>query len=116
MQVGMSRADWHHLYGTKRWKALRLYQLGIEPLCRLCRQREIVRAATVADHVIPHKGDEELFFDRNNLQSLCGDCHTITKARQEHRGYMQGCDARGVPLDPQHPWNAYKARDEGGGR
>lgn len=104
----MGKADWHHLYDTKRWKRLRLQQLQREPLCRMCKQRSRLTPATVADHITPHKGDEQLFFDENNLQSLCDDDHTITKARQEHRGYLQGCDAQGVPLDPRHPWNAVR--------
>lgn len=83
---------------------MRLAQLQREPLCCMCKQRDQVKAATVADHVIPHKGDERLFFDENNLQSLCDDDHTITKARQEHRGHLQGCDASGLPLDPNHAW------------
>lgn len=101
----MARSDWHHLYDTKRWKALRLYQLGMEPLCRLCKQVDRITAATVADHVIPHKGDVDLFFDGDNLQSLCKTCHDVTKSRQEHRGYVGGCDASGMPLDDKHHWH-----------
>lgn len=108
----MAKADWHHLYDTARWKRLRLQQLSQEPCCRLCKARSVVRAATVADHIVPHKGDQQLFFDPSNLQSLCDECHTVSKARQEHRGYLQGCDAQGVPLDPGHPWRAPK-RDGG---
>jgi len=100
----VSKADWHHLYDTARWKQMRRAQLQREPLCRMCKQRGVVRAATVADHEVPHKGDERLFFDAENLQSLCDDDHTVTKARQEHRGYLQGCDAAGMPLDPKHRW------------
>lgn len=94
----MGKADWHHLYDTKRWKALRLYQLGIEPLCRLCRRVDKITQATVADHVTPHKGDITLFFDAANLQSLCSCCHDVGKQRQERRGFAQGCDASGVPM------------------
>jgi len=31
--------------------------------------------ATVADHIIPHTGDSNLFWDVDNLQSLCDRCH-----------------------------------------
>lgn len=75
----MAKADWHHLYDTKRWKALRLYRLGIEPLCRFCKRAEKLTPACIADHVIPHRGDEELFFDLENTQSLCKPCHDGTK-------------------------------------
>jgi len=39
--------------------------------------------ATVVDHIIPHRGDEALFNDRNNLQSLCAPCHNRRKQRLE---------------------------------
>lgn len=94
----MARSDWHYLYDTKRWKALRLYHLGTEPLCRLCKQAERLVPAVVVDHIEPHKGDVNLFFDDTNLQSLCKTCHDVSKQRQEHRGFMQGCDASGIPF------------------
>lgn len=102
----MGKADWHHLYLTARWKALRASQLKREPLCRFCGQLGRVTAATIADHVKPHKGDLVLFFDPQNLQSLCKTCHDSTKAIQEHRGILVGCDVNGKPLDPNHHWNA----------
>lgn len=101
----MGKADWHHLYDTKRWKALRLLQLGREPLCRLCKEADRLCPATVADHITPHKGDVTLFFDATNLQSLCKPCHDGTKQRAEHRGHTQGCDAAGMPLDARHHWS-----------
>lgn len=62
---------------------MRELQLRTEPLCRFCLQREIVEAANVVDHIKPHKGDEALFFDPSNLQSLCAPCHDSTKQRIE---------------------------------
>ena len=102
----MAKSDWHHLYDTKRWKALRLYRLGIEPLCRYCKQADKLTPACVVDHVKPHKGDVDLFFDLDNTQALCKPCHDSTKQKQEHNGYAQGCDAHGLPLDAHHHWNA----------
>jgi 5-methylcytosine-specific restriction protein A len=100
----MPKADWHHLYDTKRWKARRLFQLGEHPLCAMCMQAGKIAAATVADHIVPHKGNEELFYE-GELQSLCVTCHNAGKQRQEHRGLAQGCDASGNPLDSSHHWN-----------
>ncbi|WP_456297628.1 HNH endonuclease signature motif containing protein [Kineothrix alysoides] len=31
--------------------------------------------ATVVDHVIPHRGDPILFWDKRNWQPLCKTCH-----------------------------------------
>ena len=36
--------------------------------------RKYVRA-TVVDHIIPHRGDQKLFWDQNNWQALCKSCH-----------------------------------------
>jgi 5-methylcytosine-specific restriction protein A len=76
---GVSEA-WHHMYSTPEWRRLRLAQLAEEPLCRECRPAVVV--ATEADHVIPHKGDRALFFDPENLQSLCKPCHSEKTMRE----------------------------------
>lgn len=59
----------------------------------MCADRGVVTAATVVDHVIPHRGDKDLFFASNNLQSLCEHCHNSHKQRQEKSGVLAGCDA-----------------------
>lgn len=76
-------ASWQRLYKLARWRRLREAQLSHEPLCRYCLRQEIVEAATVCDHVDPHKGDEDKFFDPDNLQSLCAPCHDRVKQREE---------------------------------
>lgn len=94
----------HHLYNTKVWRDLRAAQLRNEPLCRDHADRGRVVEARVVDHVVPHKGDEELFFDPTNLQSLCKPCHDGHKQRLERGGVVTGCGADGIPLDPAHHW------------
>src|SRR5678809_56739 len=101
----MTKADWHHLYDTRRWKALRLYQLGTEPLCRYCKEAGRITPACFVDHIIPHKGDVDLFFDASNLMSLCKPCHDSVKQKLERTGIEKGCDDRGLPLDAKHHWN-----------
>ena len=59
----------------------------------------------VVDHIIPHKGDTKLFWDRNNLQTMTKKCHDSAKARYEQSGYWVGCDHTGTPVDPDHHWN-----------
>ena len=68
-------AAWHGLYNTDRWRDLRLEQLLREPFCRECAKAGRRTRATVADHVIPHRGDTVIFHDPANLQSLCERCH-----------------------------------------
>ena len=97
---------WRYLYNRKQWKALRLHQLSIQPLCKFCQQQGKVTAAEVVDHIEPHKGNRELFFAPNNLQSLCKLCHDSAKQRAESRGVKEiGADTMGVPLDPTHHWH-----------
>jgi len=37
----------------------------------------------VVDHIVPHRGDQELFRDPANWQALCKLCHDIDKQRSE---------------------------------
>jgi 5-methylcytosine-specific restriction enzyme A len=84
----------------------RVAHLSEHPLCTMCRLVGHVCAANVVDHIRPHRGDEERFFDRSNWQSLCAACHDIRKQRAEARGYTDTLDGDGWPVDPMHPANA----------
>ncbi|HOO52277.1 MAG TPA: HNH endonuclease signature motif containing protein, partial [Alphaproteobacteria bacterium] len=44
-------------------------------LCVECERKGHVIPATVVDHIIPHRGDETLFWDESNWQALCKKCH-----------------------------------------
>lgn len=52
-------------------------------LCRMCLAKGLYTPATVVDHIIPHRGDQKLFWDRSNWQPLCATCHSSTKQAQE---------------------------------
>jgi 5-methylcytosine-specific restriction protein A len=54
------------LYRTARWRRERIEHLQREPNCRVCGA-----SANVVDHVVPHRGDPVVFWDRSNWQSLC---------------------------------------------
>lgn len=41
------------------------------------------RIANVVDHVIPHKGEKRLFWDRKNWQPMNSHCHNSKKQREE---------------------------------
>jgi 5-methylcytosine-specific restriction protein A len=53
------------------------------PLCVICAAKGYVKMANVVDHIIPHKGDKALFYDFDNLQSLCTRCHNRKTARED---------------------------------
>lgn len=63
-----------------RWQKERADYLRLYPLCRECERSGFVKAATVVDHIEPHRGDQALFWDRTNWQPLCGPCHTAKTA------------------------------------
>ena len=51
-------------------------------------------ASTTVDHIIPHKGDRKLFWDKTNWQALCKPCHDAKTARE---------DGRWAPVDDSRP-------------
>ena len=61
--------------------------------------------ANVVDHIKKHGGNERLFFDSTNLQSLCKQCHDSTKQQIEKSGTYNGFDVNGWPLDHAHYFN-----------
>lgn len=37
----------------------------------------------MVDHIIPHKGDQSLFWDQMNWESLCARCHGLKTATED---------------------------------
>jgi 5-methylcytosine-specific restriction protein A len=98
-----SKSSWHYLYGA-RWQKQRIAFLHRNPLCAYCLQLDKITSANVVDHKVPHKGDKILFWDVDNWQSLCKECHDNAKALEESKGFAPGCGQDGMPVDPKHPW------------
>lgn len=44
-----------------------------------------VPLASVVDHVVAHRGNQTLFWDRSNWQGLCSTHHSRDKQREEAR-------------------------------
>jgi len=102
-----------HVYHSPRWRKARQTFLQRNPLCVFCQRVGRVTAATVVDHIQPHKlgkalasGNQQsiqqaqrLFWDSSNWQPLCKHCHDAHKARLERSGQLRGCDADGMPLN-----------------
>lgn len=84
-------ASWRQWYKSARWQRLR-----IEVLTRdlyTCQQTGVILAgkanapdSPVVDHIKPHRGDPELFWDPENLQSVTKAWHDSAKQSQERRG------------------------------
>lgn len=73
---------WRKWYHTAHWRALRGLVLGRDPVCVRCNRF----AATVADHIKPHKGNWGMFCDMDNLQGLCKQCHDTKTATEDGGG------------------------------
>ncbi|QFS82340.1 hypothetical protein FIV09_05830 [Roseivivax sp. THAF197b] len=65
---------------TRAWEEARTTFLSIYPYCA---HSGCTEKASVVDHVIPHRGDMQLFWDRTNWQALCAHHHNAHKQRQE---------------------------------
>ncbi|MBT0778048.1 HNH endonuclease [Paracoccus pantotrophus] len=77
---------WRKWYKTAEWQRLRWDCLASALFtCARCgvigQSRELV-----ADHIRPHRGDRDLFFDPGNLQCLCATCHNRDKQAEERAG------------------------------
>ena len=55
------------------------------PLCVLCRQAGKTSASEITDHIVPHKGDPNLFWNEANWQALCRCCHNRKTAVHDGR-------------------------------
>lgn len=62
------------------WQKARSDYLKVYSSCVRCGS-----AATVVDHRTPHKGNDQLFWDRSNWQALCTPCHSGAKQSEERR-------------------------------
>jgi 5-methylcytosine-specific restriction endonuclease McrA len=99
---------WRAWYKSRRWQKLRWFVLKRDLFtCKMvgCGRIEPDTSKLVADHKTPHRGNEALFWDENNLQCLCKDCHDGMKQRQDKSAVVIGSDINGRPLAPDYPWN-----------
>lgn len=101
-----------------RWDKARRSFLMAHSLCVMCHKQGRIEAATVVDHIKPHRlkeaikgGDaaaiamaQKLFWDQKNWQGICASHHNSTKQRIEKRGVEIGCDENGIPLDANSHW------------
>jgi 5-methylcytosine-specific restriction protein A len=100
--VAMDSEKHHHWYGKQRWRNRAKLQMKLEPLCRMCLSQGVTEPATTADHIVPHRGDEMMFWF-GALQSLCTPHHSRSKQQLEVRGYTNEIGIDGWPIDQGHP-------------
>lgn len=89
-------APWRKWYKTARWRALK-DEVHLRDLyvCQktgvLCSGKYPAPNSPVADHIVPHRGNEKLFWDPSNLQTVSKAYHDGEKQKAEqgslhHRG------------------------------
>lgn len=82
-------SPWRQWYKTAHWRATRLRIFARDAYrCQWpgCGRIEPDTSQLVADHRIMHRGDQRLFWDEANIQTLCKPCHDGAKQRAEQRG------------------------------
>mgnify|MGYP001036460122 CR=1 FL=1 len=82
---------------TARWDRAAAAFKRDNPLCIGCEAVDLVELVSVVDHVIPHKGDDALFWDQANWQPCCTKHHDIVKQqleRQYEQGLLNAADLR----------------------
>jgi len=78
-------AQWHSLYESQEWRKRRAMFLKKYPVCFICG-----KPATIADHIIPHRGDLTLFYDESNLQPMCQSCHSRKTMKENNNFHQKG--------------------------
>ena len=68
---------------NSQWRKEREYYLRDNPLCVACQRDNRLTPATVVDHIQPHKGNQDLFWDTDNWQALCQSCHNSKTAKHD---------------------------------
>jgi 5-methylcytosine-specific restriction protein A len=99
----LRRGTRHEQGYTNVWSRARDGYLDRHPLCVYCAKANRVMAANVVDHIVPHRGNLELFWNEDNWQSLCAPCHNSTKRREENAARRLAANSSAI------------GRDQGGG-
>lgn len=79
------------------WQKASAAWIKEHPFCALCLVRGRVNECAiqdtctkqrtlVVDHIEPHRGNMDLFWDQDNWETLCRLCHDIVKQRHERAG------------------------------
>lgn len=79
---------WRAWYKSTRWRKASLAFIRANPLCADCDREGRFYLVTksnpmVTDHIVPHKGNYELFWDVTNWQPLCKRHHDLKTRRGE---------------------------------
>jgi 5-methylcytosine-specific restriction enzyme A len=103
-------------YSSRAWQRMRAVVL--RDCDRRCAIKGCMQAAKHVDHRISRRERPDLALTASNLVPLC-QAHHNAKTNRHDGGFgrpvrrdadpyaglrVRGCDASGMPLDPDHPW------------
>lgn len=71
----------------RRWSNTSKNYLASHPFCAECERQGVKTLATEVDHIVPHCGNKELFWDPTNWQSLCHSCHSEKTVKEDNGGW-----------------------------
>jgi 5-methylcytosine-specific restriction protein A len=74
--------QWLH---SSRWRKASKAFLDEHPLCAKCLRQGRDTAGYLVDHIKPHEGNYDLFWDQDNWQSMCNPHH-----EEKHKGDRWG--------------------------
>jgi 5-methylcytosine-specific restriction protein A len=74
--------QWIH---STRWRKASKLFLDQHSLCTECERQERLTPAYLVDHIEPHCGSYEKFWNEENWQGLCNACH-----EEKHKGERWG--------------------------
>lgn len=81
--------EWRRWYKLARWRRLR--EQVLERDGYVCQRTGVLLVGVypapnspTVDHIVPHRGDPELFWDEDNLQSVAKGWHDSVKQAREH--------------------------------
>ena len=66
-----------------KWQKARKRFLQTHPLCEVCLKEGRYVKATDVDHIIPHRGNRQIFWDESNWQALCHSHHSMKTKRED---------------------------------
>ena len=70
---------------SRTWQRVSKQFLAAHPLCVQCLAEGRYVKATAVDHIVPHRGDGNLFWDRSNWQPLCKAHHDKKTGLEDSR-------------------------------
>lgn len=84
---------------TTHWDTQARHYKHENPLCLGCEAVGRVTATSVVDHIIPHRGDQKLFWAPENRQPACDPHHNVVKQVLEQRYAMGQAKVADLKLD-----------------